>query len=159
MPDTDISILDRCTGRQLKELLALASTAAYTKVTRNRLLEIGDTEQLEDLLTGVRSQAGQAGDAFLRAVCSADTPVDTLIAIKNTAKHLTVEGEGPAQRAAATLLYHLSVASALGFHARNISSKDPSERLALYKDLAAELSDDELAAIFEKAVAAILSAA
>jgi len=50
------------------------------------------------------------------------------------------------------------VASALGNHARNISSKVPAERLAFYKDLAAELSDDQVAAIFEKAVARIPSA-
>jgi len=50
------------------------------------------------------------------------------------------------------------VASALAHHARNISSRDPAERLPLYKDLAAELSDDQLAAVFEKAIASLPSA-
>jgi hypothetical protein len=45
------------------------------------------------------------------------------------------------------------VASALAHDARNISSTDPAERLPLYQDLAAELSDDRLASIFEKAIA------
>jgi hypothetical protein len=156
MFDTEISLLDRCTGRQLKELLALASTD--TKVTRNWLLEIGDMEQMEHLLMDLCSEAGQSASVFLRAVCSSNTPVESLIGIKSAAKQLTVEAEDPAQKAAATLLYHLSVASALGHHVRNISSKDPSERLPLYKDLAAGLSDNELAAIFEKAIAAIPSA-
>jgi hypothetical protein len=156
MSDTEISMLDRCTGRQLKELLALASTDA--KATRNWLLEIGDLEQLQYLLTEMCTGTGQSGGALLQAVCSPHTPVEVLVAIKSTAKRLAVAAEGPAQKAAATLLYHLSVASALGHHARNISSKDPAERLPLYKDLAAELSDDELAAIFEKAIASLPSA-
>jgi hypothetical protein len=151
MPDIEISMLDHCTGRQLKELLALASTDA--KTTWNWLLEVGDLEQLEYLLTDMCSRIGQSAGALLRAVCSPATPVDALVAIKSTAKRLAVAAEAAPQKAAATLLYHLAVASALGHHARYISSKDPAERLGLYKDLAAELSDDDLAAIFEKAVA------
>jgi hypothetical protein len=151
MSDIEISMLDRCTGRQLRELLALASTDE--KTTRNWLLEVGDSEQLEYLLTEMCAGTGQSGGALVQAVCSPDTPVDALVAIKSTAKRLAVAAEGPRQEAAATLLYHLTVAAALGRHARNISSKDPAERLGLYKDLAAELSDDELAAVFEKAVA------
>jgi len=156
MPDIEISMLDHCTGRQLKELLALATTDA--KTTWNWLLEVGDLEQLEYLLTENCTGIGQSAGALLRAVCSPATPVDALIAIKSTAKRLAVAAEGAPEKAAATLLYHLAVASALGHHGRNISSKDPAERLALYKDLAAELSDEELAAVFEKAVACLPSA-
>jgi hypothetical protein len=151
MSDIDISMLDHCTDRQLKELLALASTAV--KATRDWLLEVGDSERLEHLLTEMCAGAGQSGSALLQAVCSPDTPVEALVEIKSVAKRLAVAAEAPAQNAAATLLYHLAVASALGYHARNISSTDPAERLAFYRDLAAELSDGELAAIFEKAVA------
>jgi hypothetical protein len=157
MPDTEISGLDHCTYRQLQDLLALASTEV--KATRDWLLEIGDFQRLDDLLMEMCASAGQSGGALLRAVCSADTPVETLVEIKSVAKRLAVAAEAPAQNAAATLLYHLAVASALAYHARNISSKDPEGRLLLYKDLAAELSDDELAAIFEKAVVQIGSAA
>jgi hypothetical protein len=156
MSDIDISMLDHCTDRQLKELLALASS--NVKATRDWLLEIGDSEQMEYLLTEMCTGTGQSGGALLQAVCAADTPVEALVAIKRVSKRLAAAAEAPAQNAAATLLYHLSVASALGHHARNISSKDPAERLAFYKDLAAELSDDQVAAIFEKAVARIPSA-
>jgi len=156
MADTEISILDRCSGRQLKELLALASTD--TKMTRNWLLEIGDLEQLEYLLTEMCDGIGESAGSLVQAVCSPQTPVETLLAVKSTAKRLAVAAKAPAPKAAATLLYHLSVASALGHHGRNISSKDPSERLPLYRDLAAELSDGELTAIFEKAIAASISA-
>ena len=153
MPDTEISMLDHCSDRQLKELLALASTDV--KATRDWLLEIGDFQRMEQLLTEMCAGAGQSGSALLRAVCSVNTPVETLVEVKSVAKRLAVAAEGPAQNAAATLLYHLAVASALAHHARNISSKDPADRLPLYKDLAAELSDDELAAIFEDAVASL----
>lgn len=155
MSDTEISILDRCTGRQLKELLALASTG--TKGSRNWLLEMGDVEQLEHLLTEMCTGTGHSGSALLQAACSPDTSLEFLVVIKSTAKRLAVAAETPAQKAAATLLYHLSLASALGNHAQNISSNDPAERLPLYKDLAAELSDDQLAAIFEKAIARLSS--
>jgi hypothetical protein len=57
--------------------------------------------------------------------------------------------EAQPQKAAATLLYHLTAASALGCHGRIISSRDPAARLSLYQ---------ELAAIFEKAFAGLPSA-
>ena len=156
MSDTEISMLDHCTDRQLKELLALAST--NVRATRNWLLEIGDSERLEHLLTEMCTGTEQSGGALLEAVCSPDTTVEVLIAIKRIAKRLAVAAEAHPQSAAATLLYHLSVASALGYHKCNISSKDPAERLPLYKELAAELSDEELAAIFEKAIDSLPSA-
>ena len=151
MTDTEVSILDRCTGRQLKELLALASNDA--NASRNWLLEIVDLDALEYLLTGMCAGTGESAGALLQAVCSADTPVEVLVAVKSSAKRLVTAVEEPAQKAAATLLYHLAVAAALGRHGRNISSKDSIERLPFYKELAAELTDDNLATIFEKAVA------
>jgi len=150
MLDIEISKLDHCTDRQLKDLLALAAT--NVKSTRDWLLEIGDAEQLEYVLTEMCTGTEQSGGALLQAVCSADTPVESLITIKRVAKRLAVSAGGPAQSAAATLLYHLSIASAQAYHSQDISSKNLSERLALYRDLAAELSDERLAAIFERAV-------
>jgi hypothetical protein len=156
MAEIDISLLDRCSDRQLKELLALASTDV--KLTRNSLLDIGDMEQLECVLSGMCTATGQSAGAPLQVICSPQTPIESLTAVKDTAKRLAAAAEGHRQKAAATLLYHLSIASALGQHRTNISSKDPSEHLILYKDLAAELSDDQLAAIFENAIANVPSA-
>ena len=147
----EISMLDKCTGRQLKGLLALASS--NVKETRHWLLEIGDSEQLECLLTEMCSDTEHSGGALLHAVCSPDTTLEALVAIKSVAKRLAVAAQAPAQNAAATFLYHLSVASALGNHGQNISSNEPAERLTLYKNLATELFDDSLASVFEKAVA------
>jgi hypothetical protein len=155
MSEVEISMLDHCTDRQLKELLELASTNART--TRDWLLEIGDSERLERLLTEMCTGTEQSGGALLKAVCAPDTPVEALVAIKSVAKRLAVAARAPAQNAAATLLYHLSVASAMAHHSQDISSKSLSERLPLYEGLAAELSGDQLAAIFEKAVARLPS--
>jgi hypothetical protein len=150
MSDIEISKLDHCTDRQLKDLLALA--ASSVKSTRDWLLEIGDADQLGHLLTGMCTGTEHSGGALLQAVCSADTPVEDLISVKRVAKRLAVSADGPAQSAAATLLYHLAIASAQAHHSQDISSKNLSERVALYRDLAAELSDERLAAIFERAV-------
>lgn len=155
MADTEITALDYCTGQQLKELLALASRDPSG--TRDWLLEVGDSEQLEHLLDELCSGSGQSGASLLRAVCSPGTPLESLKAIKSAAKRLTVAASDPRQNAAATLLYHLSIASALGRYGKNISSQGPAARLELYQDLATELSNEELAAIFEKAVAVLLS--
>jgi hypothetical protein len=127
------------------------------KVTLDWLVEVGDAEEMEYLLTEMSSGAGQSGGELLRAVCSPDTTVEVLGAIKNIAKNLAVGADHPVQNAAATLLYHLSVAAALGCHGCNISAKDPVERLPLYKALAAGLSDEELAAVFEQAIARLPS--
>ena len=154
MTDTEISSLDHCTGRQLKELLELAHSDA--RATQDWLLEIGDAEELEHVLDEMFAGGGQSGGALVLAVLSPDTPVEALTAIRSTAKRLAAAAQGSEQNAGATLLYHLSIAAALGHHRQNISSKDPADRLELYKDLAAELPDHELAAIFEKAVAALV---
>jgi len=151
MAGTEVSTLDRCSGRQLKELLALAATD--TKAPRDWLLEVGDLETMNDLLTEMCAGTEQSGSALLQAVCSPQTSVEVLTGVKSTAKRLSVAAEAPAQKAAATLLYHLAVAAALGHHAQNISSKNPVERLSLYQDLALDLCDDKLAAVFEKAIA------
>jgi hypothetical protein len=153
--DTEIALLHHCTGRQLKQLLALASTDS--KVGRISLLEIGDLEQLELLLTGMCAGTGHSAGALLQAVCSPQTPLEVLISVKSTAKRLAIAAEASAQKAAATLLYHLSVASALGCYGQNISSKDAVERLHLYEELAAELADDNLAGVFEKAIIRLAS--
>ena len=146
-------MLDHCDGRQLRELLALASTNATT--ARDWLLEVGDWDQIENALTGIPAGAWRSVDELLRAVCSPDTPVDDLMIVKSAAKRSIVAAEAANRKAAATLLYHLAVASALAHHARNISSHDPAARLSLYKELAAEISDDNLAGVFKRAAARI----
>jgi hypothetical protein len=155
MIDIEVSALEHCSGRQLKRLLKLAYRGE--EVTRNLLLEVGDPKQLERLLDEIYTGTGQPARNLLQAVCSPDTPLDDLREIRSAAKRLVVAVRGPRPKAAATLLYHLAIACALGRYGQNISSKDPAERLELYKYLASELSDEELAAVFANAVAALMS--
>jgi hypothetical protein len=150
MPDTVSSLVDRCTARQLKELLAFAASPAET--APEWLAEIGDRQRLESLLTEMCSGTDHSGIALLEAVCSPNTPVDVLVAVKDVAKRLAAAAQSKPQGAAATLLYHLSVASAFGHHGQNISAKNFVDRLALYEELATELSDEELASVFDQAV-------
>jgi hypothetical protein len=121
------------------------------------LQEVGDLEQLERLLQEICDSSGHSPGTMLQAICSPDTPLEVLTTIRSTAKRLVLAAQGPMHKAAATLLYQLSIASAFERYGRNISSKDPTERLELWKELASELSDNELADIFERAVAALLS--
>ena len=155
MRDAEIAKLEQCNGRQLMQLLALASTAGTSVL--DRLFAIGDAQQLEEALAGILVDA-PPGPNWLLAICSPDTPLDDLIACKTAAKHLTVAADTPDRQAAATLLYHLAVASALAHHARNISTHDPASRLSLYRELAAGIYDDVLADIFKRAAARISSA-
>jgi hypothetical protein len=150
MPDTATSLVDRCTARQLKQLLAFAAGPA--QAAPDWLGEIGDRQRIESLLTGMCTSTEHSGAALLEAVCSPDTPLDVLVTVKNVAKRLVAAATGKPQRAAATLLYHLSVASALACHGQSISARDSADRLGLYEELAAELSDEELASVFDQAV-------
>ena len=156
MPDTKTTMIDNFNVRQLRELLALGMSRPETAT--DWLIEIGDWDRLEAFLTEMCVGAEQSGTALLETVSSADTTLDMIVAVKDLAKRLPTKAKDKPQKAAATLLYHLSVASALGHHNRNISSRDPAEQLPLYKELAEELSGNELAAVFAMAIGRIRSA-
>jgi hypothetical protein len=150
MPDNKIPTPSHLSALRTKELLAIGSRSA--KAHQNWLLEVGDYQLLEMLLTDMCSGTSQSGAALLDTVCSPDTPLDALVHIKDIAKGLTKAAHDPSQEAAGMLLYHLSVASALGFHEQNISSMDAAARLPLYRELVAEICDDQVSAVFEKAL-------
>lgn len=150
MSDKDISPTYHLSAIQTKELLAIGSRPPETAETS--LYDVGDCDRLEMLLTDMCSGTGQSGAALLEAVCSSDTDVNVLVTVKNLAKGLAAEAKDMPQKAAANLLYHLSVASAVGYHEQNISSMGLVERLPLYRELVSELSDEVLVAVFEKAI-------
>ena len=151
MSDVEYSFLEHCTGRQLNQLLELAASGA--KSARDWVLEVGDWESMQALLASMCTGSEPSADGLLRATCSADTPLELLVSAKDIAKRFAAGAQDSAQNAAATLLYHLAIAAALAQFGRNISSNEATERRGLYEDLAAELPDDALAAVFEKAVA------
>ena len=116
------------------------------------LTEMGDFDRLEFLLSQMSEPLGHPVGSLLEAVCSGTTAVETLVVIKAEAKRFVSTANTPAQKAAATMLYHLAIASALGNYGRFISSKDLSEALTLYARLADDLLDEELARVFRRAV-------
>jgi hypothetical protein len=155
MPDTKNSLIDNFNARQLSELLALGTNLPETAT--DWLLDVGDWERLEALLTDMSTGEEQSGTALLETVSSPDTTLEMLVVVKDIAKRLATKAKDKPQKAAATLLYHLSVAAALGHCGQTISSRDPAEQLPLYGELAEELSDDELAAVFARAIGRIRS--
>src|SRR5688572_32592307 len=155
MSDSRKTDVENCSARQLKELLGLAG--GRTNEEHNWLLELGDRERLELLLTEMCSGTEQSGRVLLEAACSPDSSVDVLTTVKDVAKRLIQTAQDGHHRIAATLLYHLSVASALGYHGQVISTNAPVERLPLYEELALELADEGLAAVFERAVEHLFS--
>lgn len=150
MPDNEAPTPSHLSALRTKELLAIGSRSA--EVNPNWLLEVGDKELLEMLLTDMCSGTSQSGSALLDAVCSSDTPLEVLVQVKDFAKGLAKAAQDPRQEAAGMLLYHLSVASALGFHEQNISSIDASARQPIYREFVAEICDHEVSAVFEKAL-------
>jgi hypothetical protein len=155
MPDARKTAVDDCSARQLKELLGLAAGRAGEP--HDWMIELGDRERLERLLTEMCSGTGQSGVALVEAACSPDSSVEVLTAVKDVAKRLIQGAQDSPRRAAATFLYHLSVASALGYHGQTISTNVPADRLPLYEEFALELADERLAAVFERAVERLLS--
>jgi hypothetical protein len=151
MPDKGIPTPSHLSELRTKELLTIGSRS--TEAQPNWLLEVGEYQLLEMLLTDLCSGTSQSGAALLDAICSPDTPLDLLVQVKDLAKSLAKAGTDERQEAAALLLYHLSVASALGFHGQNISSMDAAARLPLYREFVAEICDDEISAVFERALA------
>jgi len=150
MSDKEMPTPSHLSALRTKELLAIGSRSA--EATPNWLLEVGDYQLLEMLLTDMCSGTTQSGAALLDAVCSKDTPLDVLVHVKDLAKGLAKAAQDPRQEAAGMLLYHLSVASALGSHEQNISSMDAAARLPLYREFVAEICDDEISAVFERAL-------
>ncbi len=106
------------------------------------MIETADREYLEELLAELCMGSGQTPGELLQATCSADTPIELLISVKTAAKRLARKARTAAQEAAALLLYHLAVAAAMANYGRNITSKNPAERLAVYQNLARDISDD-----------------
>lgn len=151
MSEKDAQISRQLSAVQTKDLLSIGSRA--TEPGQNWLFEVADFELMEMLLTDMRTGTIHSGAALMDAVCSPDTPVEALRAIKDLAKSLAKGTQAEDQQgAAATLLYHLAVASALGYHEENISSMDAAARLPVYREFVAEICDDSIGEVFEKAL-------
>ena len=135
---------------QTQRLLALASLPADQE--QSWLIEAGDSDLLAMLLTEMCSESGHSGMALIEAICAPDTPIEVLRQVKDLAKKLAMEAKDQRRRGAAGLLYHLTMASALGYHQINLSSIGAAAPVHLYRELVEGISDDALVAVFEKAL-------
>ncbi len=144
------TILDHCTPAQLKALLTLAAGPGEerTQPPWQGLTPEDLTRLLSDLLT---SQAGSGG-LLLATVLSSETPVEALSGVKDLAKKFVEAPKSKAHHAAATILYHVTVAAAFAWHGKNISSRPIHTRCALYEDLATAFPEHPLSRVFRKAV-------
>jgi hypothetical protein len=84
-------------------------------------------------------------------VITPDTPLAGLRTLKEMAKHRATQASEEAHRAAATLLYHATIAAALGRHGVNISSRPAASRWPLYEDLSAIFAAHPLGEVFRQA--------
>ena len=108
--------------------------------------------QLKSLLTLALGGASRAetlyADLIERAI-AADTRVEDLVALKDSAKAMAREADDRDHREAAQLLYHTAVAAAFVRHNAKISGRPMIKQLALYRELASTLPDGALRALFD----------
>ncbi len=134
---------------QLKTLLGLAARG-----TSDPLVDTAeDPGALDRLLTELCAGRAESGALLIETVSDPKSSLGVLRGVKELAKQLAQLAPTPAHRQAATLLYHGAVAAAAGRHGANLSSQPLAERLDLWLELAALLSDSPLGAVFGDAVA------
>ena len=134
---------------QLKALLALAQVRGR----HGDFLPagLGSRAELARHLSTLCQDAAQSGEVLLSTICEPQTPLAVLQGIKELAKSLAGKASTEQERAAASFLYHAAVATALGRHGKNISSRSGSARSELYEDLAALMTGDPLGQVFAEA--------
>ena len=147
--------IGRCSPTQLKALLGLA--AGDPGDQESLLTYIPDREQLQHLLSELCADAEQAGEVLLAMACARDASLEVLSGLKEFAKRLSKKAATEPQRTAATFLYHLAIAAAIGQHSVNLSSRPSETRLELYEDLATALAGDPMGHVFRKAIDCVFS--
>ncbi|MFC1889006.1 hypothetical protein ACFL4G_04540 [Thermodesulfobacteriota bacterium] len=85
-------------------------------------------------------------------VCSQDTSLKSLAALKERAKQILKRAKTEQERGAATILYHSAIAAGYGLYGRNLSSRPIEKRLDLYEDLATAIGEDPFGRVFRRAV-------
>ena len=154
MSKSTITPAERWQTSQLRELLTLATDKPEGQGSLPA--SVKNREEFVRMLTELCEESEESGEILLSTVCSRETPVEALTGIKELAKTLLANASTDAHRAAATFLYHLAIAAALGRYGMNVSTVTPDSRLALYEDLASALAGDPLGEVFREAVDRVL---
>jgi hypothetical protein len=153
--NSDSATIDDCTREQLRALLTLA--ASGTDPQLSFLAGLRPHEELVRVLGELCQGTSETGETLLTALSACQTPLDALRGIKELAKTILPGSRTPLQRAAATLLYHASIAAAFARHGVAISAVSPSSRVALYEDLASALAGEALSEIFREAADRVIA--
>ena len=141
--------IGECTLAQLHKLLSLAaegtniksSLPAQAKITNWR----GYLEQLNIPNIG-------NGKLLIDMICSSQTSIETLRAIKDKAKLFYKNSDDNPGQTASLILYNAAIAATFSFHGKEISSRKIQDFIPLFGDLALALKEDSLSDIFRNAV-------
>lgn len=109
------------------------------------------TSGAQRLLDAVGTRAGERCDGVLARAADPATPLSDLWNLKELAKRLAARAETSAERDAAALLYHLSIAAALGHHGEHISNEPLQRQKDVYVRLSRLFRGDVTGDVFEKA--------
>lgn len=150
MSDSISTRLSKCKTSQLKLLLSLA--CGDSKGMGSLPASALNHNDLSRLLAELCGEGKESGVVLLSTICTSGTPISALEGIKELAKNLISKAQTETHRTAAIMLYHLSIAAALGRHKKNISSRAAESRLGLYEDLATAWAADPIGLVFREAV-------
>lgn len=143
------AMIEHCSVAQLRALLMVAvEEPERKKPLAEGMPSRGD---LERCLRGLDAENAETAAGLLSARDLEGIPLPRLRQLKDVAKKLRVRASEPAERRAATFLYHLAAAAAWTVHGVNISSRSAPARAELYERLAEELADDDLARLLSRA--------
>ena len=102
-----------------------------------------------------RRRSAQPFADLLDAAAKPTTPVAELVRIKDLAKSHLQDAPDQRHREAATLVYHVAVASAFVHHDAMISGRPMRKQRALYQQFAAAWEDRPIGRIFQEAAARV----
>ena len=137
--------IDGVSQAQLRRLLLLASG------TSSRLADVDDAHDARQQIAVLLDRLGMAAADPLTEATGAAASLEDLRRIKDLAKRLLSRAGTPSEQAAATLLYHVAVATAFGRDATEISSSPIAHRSLLYERLALVFADDAVGEAFHQA--------
>jgi hypothetical protein len=149
MGDTPKIPLSNCSLTQMRALLGLAVGDDARRPSLPALAT--NLDDLRGRLARLSRDDTEPAELLLEMACAADASLDGLTAIKERAKLLLDRAATPEDRGAATILYHVAIASGFLHHGRNLSSRPIELYLPLYDDLAAALRSGPMEELFRGA--------
>jgi len=105
----------------------------------------------QHILSELGEKAHESCEGIFARLAAPGLPLSDLRKVKELSKRLLAVAESQAHRDAATLLYHLAVATALVHRGEHISGEPLEARKHIYSRLAELFSGDAIGEIFRRA--------